>query len=42
MAKGRISKRLPQENKALQIFRKTNIYHQLTSTRTSWLRLFAE
>ena len=33
-AKGRISKRVFQENKARQIFRKTNIYYPLLRTRT--------
>ena len=32
-AKGRISKRVFQENKARQIFRKTNIYYPLIRTR---------
>ena len=32
-AKGRISKRVFQENKARQIFRKTNIYFSLIRTR---------
>ena len=32
-AKGRISKRLFQENKARQIFRKTNIFYALIRTR---------
>ena len=32
-AKGRISKRVFQENKARQIFLKTNIYYPLISTR---------
>ena len=34
MAKGRISKRVFQENKARQIFRKTNIFYPLICTRT--------
>ena len=34
MAKGRISKRLFQGNKARQIFRKTNISYPLIRTRT--------
>ena len=33
-AKGRISKQVFQENKARQIFRKTNISYSLTRTRT--------
>ena len=33
-AKGRISKRVFQENKARQIFRKTNISYPLIRTRT--------
>ena len=33
-AKGRISKRVFQENKARQIFRKTNIFYPLILTRT--------
>ena len=33
-AKGRISKRVFQENKARQIFLKTNIFYPLTRTRT--------
>ena len=33
-AKGRISKRVFQENKARQIFRKTNIFYPLIRTRT--------
>ena len=33
-AKGRISKRVFQENKAHQIFQKTNIYDPLIGTRT--------
>ena len=33
-AKGRISKRVFQENKARQIFRKTNISNPLIRTRT--------
>ena len=33
-AKGRISKRVFQENKACQIFRKTNIFYALIRTRT--------
>ena len=35
-AKGRISKRVIQEYKARQIFRKTNITYLLIPTRTSW------
>ena len=37
-AKGRISKRVFQENKARQIFRKTNILYPLIRTRTSFQR----
>ena len=33
-AKGRISKRVFQENKARQVFRKTNISYPLIRTRT--------
>ena len=33
-AKGQISKRMFQENKARQIFRKTNIFYPLIRTRT--------
>ena len=33
-AKGRISKRVFQEKKARQIFRKTNIFYSLIRTRT--------
>ena len=32
-AEGRISKRVIQENKACQIFRKTNVFYPLISTR---------
>ena len=36
-AKGRISKRVFQENEARQIFRKTNIFYPLTRTRTCFV-----
>ena len=35
-AKGRILKRVLQENKARQIFRKTNISYPLIGTRAIW------
>ena len=38
-AKGRISKRIFQENKAHQIFRKTNISYPLIRTRTCYIVL---
>ena len=40
-AKGRISKRVFQENKARQIFRKANISNPLIRTRTIEIRPFA-
>ena len=46
-AKGRISKRVPQESKARQNFRKTNISYPLIRTRTkivnvTFLQIFLE